>query len=762
MRQAAWRQVTGPKLGMGLFALALTLSLTVAENIDQKAALDADQVVHRQKRAWEWGTLYIEEEKPVINTTVKIGKIKSDKSTDTSRYEIVGEGANKIFKVDEKGDVYAYERLDREVKSQYLLTAKVFDLGGKVLDEDKFRIQVIDINDNSPVFTKSFSASIEEGSKIGKQVIEVTATDADDPTTANAVLAYTLLEGGDMFNIESTKGVITTKSDKLDRETQSSYVIVVQAQDLRGLKQGTTATTSVTITITDINDNIATFTKRSYTFTAKEDMKPRQEIGTMILVDRDEIQNKDPQFEIPPSFRDIFEIEQSQTKDANIVLKKGLDYETKNSYTFSVIISENKLKPGDPMTTAQVTIRVIDVDEKPEFSKSVYNFNVTEEDVFDNIGMVSARDPDTPKKSIGYFITDSNSPFGIHRKSGILFTVRKLDRELVPSYIVQVKAKEEPAGLESFVYVKILVIDINDNEPELSIDEIYVCENDMTGKVIGILVATDTDDQPSTFSFTLANPSGNFTVIDNKNNTASVVLKHGGFSLEDPRDYAIDIGISDGGTPPRSSVTPLPIKVCRCDNNRRHNHCKAAQLKMGVSVHALIAILLCILTILVIVILIVMRKRYRKDSLVTLGKSEIHEQLVTYDEEGGGEMDTNGYDVSILTLARHDGSMSARPGPSVYAVVKRTPPTACKGDMAVMIDVKKDEADRDRDGIPYDTLHIYGYEGPESLAGSLSSLDSSSAGSNLDYDLLNDWGPRFRTLAELYGVDGSDGSDSSH
>lgn len=72
--------------------------------------------------------------------------------------------------------------------------------------------------------------------------------------------------------------------------------------------------------------------------------------------------------------------------------------------------------------------------------------------------------------------------------------------------------------------------------------------------------------------------------------------------------------------------------------------------------------------------------------------------------------------------------------------------------MAVMIEMKKDEADHDRDGFPYDTLHIYGYEGPESLAGSLSSLESSSTGSNLDYDFLSNWGPRFRTLAELYGV----------
>ncbi|XP_045081009.1 cadherin-5 [Coregonus clupeaformis] len=765
MRQSAWRQMTGPELWMGLFALALTLSLTMAEHMDQRPALQTSPVLHRHKREWLWNNLYVEEERPTY-TQYYLGKLKSTKSGDRTRYVIEGEGANTIFKVDEKGDIYVTERLDREVKSTYHLKAQLFDTSNNLVERvEEFVILVTDINDNDPVFTKSFNASIKERSKRGTKVIEVTATDADDPTTANGELAYKLLEGGDVFNIDSTTGVITTKYENLDRETQSSYVVVVQAQDLRGLKQGGTATTSVTIAVSDINDNIATFTKSSYVFSVKEDMKRGQRIDTMVLEDRDEIQNKDPIFTIAPS-SDIFEMERSQTKDGNLMLKQGLDYETKSSYTFFVDVRENHLQsPADnkdnPVIKAQVTIQVLDVDEQPEFSKSIYNFNVIEEMMVNNIGVVSARDPDKANKAIRYSIEDKDSPIGINPITGQLFTVRKLDRELVANHMFQVKAKEEPNGLESFVNVNILVIDINDNKPELSIEEIFVCENDMAGTVIGTISATDKDDHLPAFSFTLVKPNANFSVIDNNDNTSNIVLKHGGFSLEDSRDYVIDIEISDGGRPPMSSITSLPIKVCRCDNKRIHTQCKAAQLKMGVSVHALIAILLCILTILVIVILIAMRKRHQKDALVTLGKSEIHEQLVTYDEEGGGEMDTNGYDVSILTSARNDGSMSMRQGPSLYAMVKK-PPTACKGDMAMMIEVKKDDADHDRDGIPYDTLHIYGYEGPESLAGSLSSLDSSSTGSNLDYDFLNDWGPRFRTLAELYGVDGSEGSDSPY
>lgn len=38
-------------------------------------------------------------------------------------------------------------------------------------------------------------------------------------------------------------------------------------------------------------------------------------------------------------------------------------------------------------------------------------------------------------------------------------------------------------GLESFVKVNIIVQDINDNKPELAVDEIFVCENDNTDMV---------------------------------------------------------------------------------------------------------------------------------------------------------------------------------------------------------------------------------------------------------------------------------------
>ncbi|XP_043100166.1 cadherin-5 [Puntigrus tetrazona] len=767
MKQSACRQMTEPGFWAGVLVVLCTLSMGADVHPALKTSSTPSRVLQRHKRAWKWDKLYVNEEMPPKNPPEKIGKLENTFYDASARYNLSGEGANTIFTVNDNGDIVVNTKLDREEKSVYNLTASLISLKTrKQLDkDDTFIIVVMDINDNSPVFPPDISGSISESSNAGSIVMTVKATDADDPTTQNGMIGYSLLNGTNLFNINN-KGEIRTLTGTLDREKQSQYLIAIRAKDMPDVySSGNSAITVVTINIDDINDNIATFKSGQYHFNVKEDSKPGNTIGKLLVEDKDEIQNKDPSFTIQRKFDEVFAIKLNNEKDGVLSLKVPLDYETEKMHKFSVTVSERTVSKSPDnqglklQTTAEVFINVIDVDEPPVFSQTEYNISIYEGPYKNPIGAVLAKDPDKNGYKIRYSIEDSNCPVTVDPVQGHLSLKRQLDREEKSSYTFQVTAQEDVSnGLMSYALVNLKVLDINDNKPELTnSSHVYVCESDKPGTIIGTVGAYDKDENSGRFRFTLAKRSLNFSLEDNRDNTASIRLKQGGFSTEDSVEHMLEIEISDGGTPEQKSTNRLHIKVCTCQTDRRVEYCMA-YARAGMSVSALLAILLCIVTILVIVILIVLRRRYQKEVLVTKSSGEIHEQLVRYDEEGGGEMDTNGYDVSILSSACHDSSFRPGTGPSLYAVVKK--PSACKGDMAMMIEVKKDEADHDRDGIPYDTLHIYGYEGSESLAGSLSSLDTSSSGSNLDYDFLHEWGPRFRTLAQLYGVDGSD-SDSS-
>ncbi|XP_064168666.1 cadherin-5-like isoform X1 [Anguilla rostrata] len=766
MRRSVVKQVMGPAMWTGLWAFALFIGTVTTESTVNRGTPKHNPIQQRHKRDWLWKFLFLEEEKS--NPPHYVGKLKSTMASNQTKFVIKGDGANSIFHVSRQGDIYAIKKLDREVKSTYYLTAHLLDIATNKSVEaaEPFNIKIIDLNDNNPVFPPSYNGSVLERSAAGTHVLTVTATDADDPTTANGQVEYKLLNGNDVFEIDES-GKITTKIDFLDRETESAYIVVVHAKDMPGMKTGGSATTTVTITVGDINDNMATFKKKIYKFDVKEDEKENFKIGTVETEDKDEQQNKDPVFTIvadsttEPRFTNVFKIERNPRKDGVLTLKQKLDFESRKAYTFDVYVREDNLqKPPDDQgayanTKAKVIINVLDVDEPPVFSKDAYTFTLREDaKVSTKIGGVLARDPDAAQNNIRYSIDDPKCPVKIDPKTGTMYTDRKLDRELIPLYIFYVTAEEAtPKALKSYVNVSLVVLDFNDNAPELTnFQDLFACENDGPGTVIGTIGASDKDDHPQRFSFSLAKPSPNFSLISDGSSTANITVTHGGFGLDDRREYLMEIVLKDSGSPALSSTTTATIRVCSCGRDRKDYYCKPAYAQAGVSTSALIAILLCILTILVIMILIVLRKWYQKDTLDTLGKSsrEIHEQLVAYDEEGGGEMDTNGYDVAILTSARNEGRLHLVP--ALYAAVKR--PLADRGHVAAMIEAKKDAADHDRDSSPYDTLHIYGYEGAGSFTSSLSSLEMSSfSDSSLDYDFLSDWGPCFQTLAELYRPD---------
>ncbi|XP_077209572.1 cadherin-9 isoform X2 [Paroedura picta] len=386
------------------------------------------------------------------------------------------------------------------------------------------------------------------------------------------------------------------------------------------------------------------------------------------------------------------------------------------------------------------------------------------------VGQVIAQDPDVAKNAIKYSLnrhTDLDRIFNIHSGNGSIFISKTLDRESTPWHNLTVIATEisnPKQSTQAPIFIRIL--DINDHAPEFAqYYETYVCEHAKAGQLIQTVSAVDKDDPPRghKFFFELVPEytiHPNFSIVDNKDNTAGVITRRNGYSRNKMNTYLLPVVMFDNDYPIQSSTSTLTIKVCACDSRGNMQSCNAEALLLpaGLSTGALIAILLCIIILLVLVVLFAAMKRQRKKEPLIVSKDDVRDNIVTYNDEGGGEEDTQAFDIGTLRNpeAREESKIRRDVMPETIFQIRRTAPLWENIDVQDFIHRRLKENDLDPTAPPYDSLATYAYEGNDSIANSLSSLESLTTESNQDYDYLSDWGPRFKKLADMYGGDESD------
>ncbi|XP_062915836.1 cadherin-7-like isoform X1 [Mobula hypostoma] len=735
---------------------------------------------HRVKRKWVWNQFFVLEEQ-VIENRLYIGKLHSDSDNGngTLRYTLSGEGAGTIFTiVEDKGDIYLMKKLDREEKPFYTLRAQVINKATNELvePESEFNIKVQDINDNEPRFLDGpYVATVPEMSPDGTSVTQVTATDSDDPSFgAHARIVYRILQGQPYFLIEPTTGIIRVALPNMDREVKEHYMVIVEAKDMAGLKGGLSGTTTVTITLSDVNDNGPKFQHKWYHFSVPESADIETTIGKVMATDADIGQNTEMTYTVEGSDgSDTFGIlTNSESQEGVIILKKTLDYEAKRWFSLRVKVLNKHIDPRQLRLerfkdTTSVKINVLDVDEAPLFLSSTYTFWVHENrEPGAFVGEVTARDPDAANNSIRYSInrqTNMGGAFIIDANNGTIITSQSLDREEIPWYNVSVWASEANDSKKiTSVLVHIGVLDKNDHSPMFPIPyETFVCENAKYGQLIQTISAVDKDDpvEGQHFRFTLATDatsSLNFTVRDNQDNTAAILTRTTGFNRRSQAFYLLPILIEDNGMPSRSSTNTLTVFVCKCSNNGVGQLCNAETLLLpaGLSTGALIAVVVCLLMILAIILLLLTLRQHKKEPQSADEGDDVCENIIRYDDEGGGEEDTQAFNIATLrgSHMRRAAKLRDNVKSEVRSVCRQS--LGLGPDAAVFREFINDrlrEADTDPSALPYDSLQTYAFEGSGSLAGSLSSISSIASSSDPPYDYLCDWGPRFHHLAELYG-----------
>ncbi|CAL8254627.1 unnamed protein product [Lota lota] len=545
----------------------------------------------------------------------------------------------------------------------------------------------------------------------------------------------------------------------MDREARQEYDVVIQAKDMGGHMGGLSGTTEVKITLTDVNDNPPKFPQSVYTMSVSEDKVSGEEVGRLKAKDPDQGENGLVSYRLTEGDGlGVFELTtDSQSREAVIKLKKLLDYQQFRQEQLTITAVMSCLLPSYFQLCP------------PLFCTALFVLRMS---------LISSFSP--PRYILSYLSLSLLSLPPLSLSSLSLFSLSlsllsfsslypsppssSLSRFSLLSLTLPLISYPYPRFMDTKVRVNIRVKDVNDNAPEFATNnEILMCETITPGKVIETVSAVDKDEMAHRqhFTFSLAPEiahNHNFSLKDNRDSTASIHVLRKGFSRLTQDVYFLPIEISDNGVPSLSSTNTLTVRVCSCDSKDTILSCNVEPyvLPAGLSTGALIAILACIVILLAIVVLFVALRRQKKEPLIVFEEEDIRENIITYDDEGGGEEDTEAFD--IATLQNPDGANGFLPRKDIKPELQypmRPGPGSAGGNSVDVDDFIKSriaEADGDPTAPPYDSIQIYGYEGRGSVAGSLSSLESVTTESDLDYDYLQSWGPRFKRLADLYGT----------
>ncbi|XP_031607558.2 cadherin-7 [Oreochromis aureus] len=752
----------------------------------QQLAQGSTHLHRRLKRGWIWKQLFVPEEDP---TPRVIGQLKSDSDQGESsiKYILSGEGAGDVFEINEyTGEIRTLKKLDREEKAFYVLQAQAINRWSNEPEEpqSEFIITVQDINDNVPQFqNEPYVSSIPEMCPIGTTVAQVTATDADDPMFGNnAKLIYSILQGEPYFSVEPKTGIIVTSWQNMDREAREQYQVVVQVKDMLGLSGGYSSSTTVTVSLTDVNDNGPTFQQHLYTFAVPENAAIGTTIGRIMAEDGDTGINAKMTYSLEGELEESTFIIKTDpvTQEGVILLAKPLDFEVKRRFDMTAeAVNDHvdtrflSLDEFTDKTTVKVIVR--DEDEPPVFLSPVYEWKLPENAAVGTVvGSVSARDTDTVNNPIRYSVdkrSDTTKAFKIDPNNGTITVAKSLDRETAAWHNVTVEAKETTQNhLSSSVVVFIKVLDINDNVPRLARDyQPYICEGTQAGELIQLLSAVDPDDpvEGHHFYFSMVpekriNP--NFTIRDNQDNTAGIVARRSTFTRKDRTQYLLPVVVADSGSPALSSTSTLTISVCSC---QPAGHCptggvQALALSMGVSLQTLLGILFCLvtLTVLSVVMLIVRRHRRKQQEgreveVKELELPETVSQKVFYYGEsgvGGVELDFCQPTVPMRPHPRRRERRMRREDvrASIRMSLRESHLIGPEDEVFRQFILDRlAEADQDPYAPPFDCLQTYAYEGSGSPTGSLSSLDSSTLES--DQSVCNPR-PSLARLTPWYGA----------
>ena len=476
-------------------------------------------------------------------------------------------------------------REDMEVGNCVRIVVRL-DYDGATGSETRlFAIEIIDTNDNAPVISASNISIFEttdsqpyidcQNQATKTELARLVATDQDDGV--NSQVEYSIPDST-IFTIPDPDMLCINNTVPLDRDVPDyqPYSFTLVATDKGNPPLNTTVT--VTLHLLDQNDNQPEFPAENIS-SVREDSQPGQLIHHFEAVDSDFGSNGDVRYSIEPSTVP-FSINGTT---GELRLTSNLNAEDEASYSLTVFAID-----GGGMTgTTDVTINVEDINEPAKFTVDTAEIVVKENTMTESsVRTITVTDIDeTEFNQNNTAIITSGDEFFKTVKIGstdffVIIQFSEIDRERNSTLELVVRLFEggNPIFYNQTITIRVIVMDVNDNAPELNRTSFQYVESD-TGfhKITSLREHIYDRDEGtnaeiasieliSVFNSSAVDLTYNFSQY-NKNLTS-------GLLLAPPLDREIvgdiitfNINITDNGEPAQSRKSEFTVEIIDLNDN---------------------------------------------------------------------------------------------------------------------------------------------------------------------------------------------------
>ncbi|XP_075902647.1 protocadherin gamma-A11-like [Nelusetta ayraudi] len=508
-----------------------------------------------------------------------VGSVTQDLGFDLKRLRsgrariVTGENIQYTELMTDKGTLVVSERIDRE---QLCGDTTPCSFTFEILLENPMElhpvtIEVLDINDNAPIFQNShLEFEISESAVHGSRFVLESAYDADVGT--NGLQSYVLTPNDNFVlqqhtNPDGSKYAEMVLQKSLDRETQPQLSLKLMAVD--GGNPQRSGTVHIHVHILDANDNAPVFNQSVYKASVIENASKGTYIVTVNASDVDSGLNGKVSYSFSKSNAGVSDLFDIDVEAGRIYLSKEIDFEKEKKIEFRVEAKDQ----GGLTDSTKVEIDVIDInDNTPIINVMSFTSLISEDSpAGTTIGIINVKDIDSGENGHVRCYIEGSVPFKIKsnvRNYYALVTDTVLDREYMSEYnvtVIAVDAGKPPLTTEKTFHLR--VSDVNDHAPvfqKMSYSS-FITENNSPGTSVLKVSAKDPDEnQNACVSYILVDGEiGGSHVSEYVSVNAQSGMIHAvrSFDFEQIKELTFVVKAQDGGSPPLSSNVTVKILI---------------------------------------------------------------------------------------------------------------------------------------------------------------------------------------------------------